>query len=256
VRQFKGSNYFPDALADLAQIEAQLRVRVPRAVEQASPEGEESSYFYEATAPPAIRNLEKRLHIMAERLPRLMIAPSSVTIRLNDTTIERTVRIRMQAIAALSETKEDEKSFQTLRTIAADTKQPPPVRIVAMNSLAGLRKHNVLPVFVEIARSDTSRAMTVSAISMICVAGHDRDRKVQSLEEVFQSLPPDREQLLSSTLYAIAEVGNDRAVDFLGRVATTHASDNLRGDAIFFLGNIGTEKARAALFQILQGEGR
>jgi hypothetical protein len=256
LRQFKGSNYFPDALADLAQIEVQLRTRAPRAQGQPIPEGEEGSFSYEVTVPPAIRNLEHRLQIMAERLPRVMIAPPPVAVHFNDTTLDRAVRIRIQAIAALSETKEDEKSYQTLRNIAADVKQPQPVRIVAMNSLAGLRKHDVLPVLVNIARADTSRAMKFSAISMICIAGHDRDRRVESLEQIFQSLPPDREQLLSSTLYAIAEVGNDRAVDFLGRVAATHASYDLRGDAVFFLGNIGTEKARAALFHILQGEGR
>lgn len=256
IREFKGSNYFPDALADLAQIEGQLRMRAPRAPEQPFPGGDESSFYFEVTAPPALRNLEQRLQIIAERLPRVMITPTPVTVHLNDTTLDRNIRIRIQAIAALSETKEDEKSYQTLRGIASDAKQPHPVRIVAMNSLAGLRKHDVLPVLVEIARTDTSRAMKFSAISMICIAGHDRDRRVESLEQIFQSLPPDREQLLSSTLYAIAEVGNDRAVDFLGRVAASHASYDLRSNAVFFLGNMGTEKARAALFQILQGEGR
>jgi HEAT repeat protein len=256
VRQFKKSNYLPDAIADLAQLEALLRIRPPRPTAQPPGSLEEGEYSYEVTITPQVRRFKRGFQMNAERWLRIMVAPPQFAIQLNDTTVDREIRIRMQAIAALAETKEDEKSFQTLRGIATDPKQPRPVRLVAMNSLAGLRKHSALPVFAEIARGDTSLDMQVSAISLIRLAAHDRDRTVESLEQIFQTSDPNRQPLLASTLYAIAEVGNDRAVDFLGQIARTHSSDDLRSAAVFYLGNIGSERARAMLLEILQGEGR
>jgi len=252
VRQFQKSNYLADALADLAQLEALLRMRAPGPPAQPSGPPEEGEYSYEVTVTPQMRKFKQSLRMNSQRWLRIVVAPPPAAIHLNDTTVDREIRLRMQAIAALTGTKEDEKSFQTLRGIATDPGQPRPVRLVAMNSLAGLRKHSALPVFAEIARADTSFDMQASAISLIRLAGHDRDRAVESLEQIFRAFPSDHEQLLASTLYAIAEVGNDRAVDFLGQIARTHSSDDLRGAAVFYLGNIGSDRARAMLLEMLQ----
>jgi HEAT repeat protein len=54
--------------------------------------------------------------------------------------------------------------------------------------------------------------------------------------------------------YSIAEVGNDKAVDFLTNVALTHENYDLRTNAVYYLGSIGSEKARASLYRILKGQ--
>jgi hypothetical protein len=251
LRSYQRSSYFPDALADMAQLEASLKKLAPNPLEH--PQNGQS-FSYEIHVAPQIQRLERHLRFMAERLPQISIAPVPTPIEIDDRSIDKATRLRMQALAALRETREDERSFQTLRTIAEDTKQPQVLRLVAMNSLAGYQKFDALPVYVEVVRVDTSPSIQTSAIYLIRLAGKDKDRRVDALEQVFRSIPEDRSQLLSSTLYSIAEVGNDRAVDFLGRVARTNSSYELRSDAIFYLGNIGNDRARATLFKILQGD--
>lgn len=54
-------------------------------------------------------------------------------------------------------------------------------------------------------------------------------------------------------LNAIGEIGNDKAVDMLTRIARTKGEYGLRSEAVFFLGNIGSERARSALYEILKG---
>jgi HEAT repeat protein len=55
-------------------------------------------------------------------------------------------------------------------------------------------------------------------------------------------------------VYEVADVGNDRAVEFLLRVAKSDADYNLRSDAVYYLGNIGGDKARTALYEILKSK--
>jgi HEAT repeat protein len=43
-------------------------------------------------------------------------------------------------------------------------------------------------------------------------------------------------------------------VDFLTTIALRHDDYELRRDAVYYLGNIGGEKARAALYEILRGK--
>jgi HEAT repeat protein len=60
--------------------------------------------------------------------------------------------------------------------------------------------------------------------------------------------------VLSTTLYALAVIGDDRAIDFVAQVARSSKNRPLRDDAIFYLGNIGTDRARQALLKIVKGE--
>ena len=52
--------------------------------------------------------------------------------------------------------------------------------------------------------------------------------------------------------YSIADIGNEQAIDFLGKVARTSDDYDLRREAVYYLGSIGGEKARAVLYEILK----
>jgi HEAT repeat protein len=239
LRKYRESPYMPDAVADLAQLEMLQNMGGEDDLER------------------PLRDLEHHLRIVTERalrIPQILHPPPPPKVALDDTNLDQATRLRIEAVAALSETKEDDSCFAMLRHLAENSGEARPVRFVAMNSLSGLRKHDPLPVFVRIARSDTSMEIQLSAISLIRLGRGDRNRKVESLEEIFRKIPEDRLRQRIAALYAIAEVGNDRAVDFLAQVARENSSVDLRSDAIFYLGNIGTARARAALFQILRGE--
>jgi HEAT repeat protein len=155
---------------------------------------------------------------------------------------------------ALGETKEDEKSFRTLKEVALDPKQHQQLREAAMVSLAHFEDHDVLPVFVEIAKNDTSQDLQTYAIDCISERDKDKNKTVRLLVDLFNAIPKDRAEQVQTIFYSIAEVGNDKAVDFLATIALGYDDYELRRDAVYYLGNIGGEKARAALYEILRGK--
>jgi HEAT repeat protein len=159
----------------------------------------------------------------------------------------------MDALYALGETKEDDRSFSTLRDVALDMRQVHPLREAAMDALSGFTKHDALPVFVEIAQKDTSADLQGFAIDYIGEHGTDKNQRVTVLEDLFRSLPKSRADQRKTIVYTIADVGNDRAVDFLKKVALAGEDYELRRDAVYYLGSIGGEAARSALYEILKG---
>jgi len=65
-------------------------------------------------------------------------------------------------------------------------------------------------------------------------------------------LPAEKKDQRETIFYTIADIGNDKAVDFLINVARDNKDYELRSQAIYYLGNIGGEKARVALYDILK----
>jgi HEAT repeat protein len=90
------------------------------------------------------------------------------------------------------------------------------------------------------------------AILVISEAGRHRDRAVDVLVELFRNLPADRAPDRNDLVYSIANIGNERAVDFLTDLAINEPDIDLRSTAIYCLGGIGGEKARTALTRILK----
>jgi HEAT repeat protein len=75
---------------------------------------------------------------------------------------------------------------------------------------------------------------------------------LETLTRLYNQVPPERLRSLDVILYSVASIGSDPAVDFLVKVATESPSDELRLRAVSYLGNIGGEKARAGLYNILR----
>jgi HEAT repeat protein len=75
-----------------------------------------------------------------------------------------------------------------------------------------------------------------------------------ALISLFQSLPKEEHSTIQSLLYAIASIGNDEAVEFLGKIAKTHDNYKVQQTAIQYLGNIGGKKARTILMEIMNGK--
>lgn len=68
------------------------------------------------------------------------------------------------------------------------------------------------------------------------------------------TLPERRKYQRQIIFYNIAEIGNDKAIDFLANVARINKDYELRRDAIYYLGSIGSEKARSILYEILKSK--
>jgi hypothetical protein len=256
IKDFPSSTYYDDAVADLNELEdtpfvvtsgtptVPKAVVTPRVATSSSSSGFGYSFGYGLGAGM------RKLHMS---LKKLRFAPSAIISR-EDESLDPETRLKMDALYAIGETKEDEKSFQTLKEVAINTKQPKALRIAALDALSNFRKNDVLSVYMEIAQTDTSEDLQESAIDFISQNTKDKNKSVSLLIELFSKVPKQRKEQHESIFYAIADVGNDRAVDFLANIARTSEDYELRRDAVSYLGSIGGERARAALYEILRGK--
>jgi tetratricopeptide (TPR) repeat protein len=254
IREHPKSTYYDDAVADLNALQVEMP-EMPQGAIAPIPPGFPRRPTAVAIGPNT-ENLLRQLKREMRHMSRIGVARSSPAPfarwgkeeKLDDAT-----RLKMDALYALGETKEDDRSFSTLKDVALDVRQVRPLREAAMDALSGFTKHDALSVFVEIAQKDTSADLQGFAIDYIGEHGTDKNQRVTVLEDLFRSLPKSRADQRKTIVYTIADVGNDRSVDFLKRVALADEDYDLRRDAVYYLGSIGGENARSALYEILKG---
>lgn len=249
------SRYYDDAVADLTSLtlSAPVVVTVPPGDHFETHVGSSMT----VTVAPSMKRLERQLRREAREFSRLRVAKIFPPLPMRvaeEEKLDPKTQLKMEALLALGDTKNDEKAYVTLKEVALDPAQAQPLREAAMESLAGLTSGDPIPVFVEIARSDTNADIQSFAIDYIGESSIDGQRKVSLLMDLYQSLPQQRKDQRETIFYAIADVGNDTAVDFLSHIALTSDDYNLRRDAVYYLGSIGGEKARSALYEILKSK--
>jgi len=192
------------------------------------------------TSASSMRNFSRQLRLAMRKVPRPFTTSSagnaySIAGRaLDEEKLDEKTQLKIEALSALGE-KEDDESYTTLRDVAVNTRQHRAVREAALDGLSTMSKHDVLSVLVEVARKDTSGELSSRAIDIIGSLEIDKNRRVSTLEEVFRSIPARRVEDRQSVIYAVANVGNDRAVEFLKGVALGDGEVELRKDAIYFL---------------------
>ncbi|MDI6766224.1 MAG: hypothetical protein QME52_05315 [Bacteroidota bacterium] len=201
------------------------------------------------------RTLERALRLYQRklsrpRLPHIVTIPSPVIA--GDDDLDPQTKLKLEALYALGDAKEDEQSYNTLKEIALDFKQPRQLREAALYVLADYKKFDVLNVFSEIVKNDTSEEMQSYAIDYISEHGKDKKKTVGILIQLFDSIPSKRTQQREMIFYSIADIGNEQAIDFFGKVARTSNDYELRREAVYYLGSIGGEKARRVLYEILK----
>lgn len=258
IENYPKSRYYDDAIADLNDLRPQAVVGVSRAT-SAVPAIAPVTPLPPGRAPLAYprRSMERALRLELRQLGRLG-HPQAFALPFRtpapDEGVDAGTRLKMEALYALGETTEDDRSYTTLRDVAVDMHQPRPLREAAMDALTNFSKHDVIQVFVDIATKDTNSDIQGFAIDFIGEHGSDKNQRVTVLADLYRTLPRSRSDQRQTIVYTIADVGNDRAVDFLKAVALSDEDFDLRRDAVYYLGNIGGEKARSALYEILKSK--
>jgi len=273
VRDHQRSRYLDDAVADLQLLEVEEELhRVRQQLRTPEPPRE-----FRVRIPEEFRRMEEefarqlRSHEMQGR-SRVQISREGdtllaripefhVQLRVTQETADPETRLQLKVLQALSEGGDDPRTGQALREMALDRKHPAPLRISALYILAGSHVHDNQKVFLEVARGDTNEEIQRTAIELIARSGRERRRSVEQLIELFRTFDGATGTSgtrgastgrLGTTLYAIATIGDERATEFLADVARSHPDYAIRGDAVFYLGTIGSESARAALLRLLQ----
>ncbi|MEK9136037.1 MAG: HEAT repeat domain-containing protein [Bacteroidota bacterium] len=198
--------------------------------------------------------MRKQMNVHAFKLDRLRIPPMATFRGYEMEKADPETKLKMEALYAIGESTSDEKAFQALKEVALDRKQPLLLRNAALETLADFKKFDILSIYVDLARTDTSEKIQSAALEYIAEGSKDKNKSVEVLTNLFNTTPKHRSGQLQTVLYVIADIGNDKAVDFLSTVARTHEDYELRSDAVYYLGTIGGEKARAALYQILRSK--
>ncbi len=271
IRAHPASAYLGDAIADLRALEIDAALAgVPQPPPSITPPGEE----FRIRLPEELRRIEREMQRMFRTqsdvwrkqmiiiregdtlLARAPVAPMRVRVYAPEAA-DPELQVRINALAALMEGKHDAGTFATLRDIAVDGRQPLALRHVALNALSALGGNEQSAVFLQIADHDTSEAIQRVAIELFARSNQPRVNKSERLIGLFhrfEKSSPRREGVLSTTLYALASVGDDRATDFLAVIARSGQESALRSDAIYYLGNLGTDRARQVLLKIVRGE--
>jgi HEAT repeat protein len=165
---------------------------------------------------------------------------------------------RLQGLALYSfmqaNERNPEKTLGTLKDIILDKSRSYSIRQAAMTHLAHVPSEDGLNLLVLVATTDPEERIRMSAINCISYVSKDKSKSLNTLISLFHKMPVDQMNSIQSLLYAIASVGGDQAVDFLGKVAKAHENFEVRRTAIQYLGNIGGEKARTVLVEIMNGK--
>jgi len=263
--------YFGDAIADLRMLEIEAALaRIPQPPPSLAPLAED----IRIELPTELRRIERDMKRLA-RAQSDMMNRSVMVIREGDTLLAKALpaqpririahpraedpdlQMRMNALDAMIAGKRDEAAFNALHDIAIDGAQPVPIRHIALNSLAGFSRRDPGAVFLMVADRDTNETIQRIAIELFAASNRPRSDRTERLMDMFKRFEGSgqaREGVLSTTLYALAAIGDDRAIDFIAQIARSSRNRPLRNDAIYYLGNIGTDRARQALFKIVKGE--
>ena len=235
--QYRKSSYFDDAVADLAEAEAATWKEFNAVADSAR----------SAVIAPELQRLERELR-KASRGYRRLGVPMVLQV---EEALDAETRLRIDALYVIGETTKDEQAFQTLRRVAVNRAEPVPLREAALEALGTFPEHDVLPVFLEIAREDTHLTMQSYAVDLIALTPADTARKVEVLIDLYRTIPPSRREQRQTIFYTIADLGSIHAVDFLGEIALTSPDYETRREAVYYLGSIGSPSSRSILMKIL-----
>ncbi len=162
-------------------------------------------------------------------------------------------RTRMLSIEAISQCDDKPRSVGTLIQLFKETpKEQTQQREALLNAIAVSDGDRSLQFLKDVAQTDENKQAQNLAIYWIGEMSEEKDKSVETLSKLFREIPEHRTDELESIMYSVANIGNDRAIDFLVSVASTSKSDELRSNAVFYLTNIGGEKAREALYKVLE----
>ncbi len=267
VENFPESSYIDDAIADMNDDDVNVVVSAGgNTFDIKGPRRGSYSYSYGSDARAseqamraaelAMRNADRELRRSGIRMRSSARAPLAWGYD-NDRTekkLDSKTRLKLEALRALGDDEEDKEAFQTLKEVALDKSQPVILRRTAIESLEDFQKFDAATVLLDVARSDADEYVRIAAINALGDATRDKNKAVDNLIALWNGTSKGREKQFETLLYVIADVGNEKAVDFLVKVAQTNESDDLRSDAVFYLGNIGSPKSRAALIQILKSK--
>jgi tetratricopeptide (TPR) repeat protein len=147
LKDYPNSNYYDDALADLNRLE--------------HPEGVPGGV-------PAVAPYIVAAPIAAVPPVSTMVPPAAVLSRavplVPQDSEDPELRMKIEALYALTRGKSDEKTFELLKGIVLDKEQPRDMREAALAALRNQKDRDVTDVFVRILKTESDERLKATAI--------------------------------------------------------------------------------------------
>ncbi len=244
---------FPRILSQIAKADGEVRLQISALQylsQQQAGERKEAEHVLQEVATD--RNRDPAVREVALFGLRQLSAASDLLIELAKTDPQE--RVRLAAVYSLGSSFQENPEVinQALEGLAADRTQPRLVRQTALSQLGERGKAFDADFLATLASGEPDEDIQQMAIHVLGKVAQGRAKSFAVLTSLFRSIPDDRLGSKDVLLFSVASIGNDEAVDFLASVAQSDASAPLRERAVYYLGNIGSEKARNALLEILR----
>jgi HEAT repeat protein len=246
---------FPKVLAEIARSDQQklLQINALRYLsQQRKMERQEAAEILEEVALDRSRDPDVR-EVALFGL-RQLTGPEASSILIETAKSDPQERIRLAAVYSLgsSATEDAGPVNRALEELAADRAQPRLVRQTALAKLGEQSRKIDVNFFSTLASTEPDEGIQEMAIHVLGKKAQRTAASFSVLTGLFRSIPDERLQSKDVLLFSVASLGNDEAVGFLSTVAKQNGNEALRERAVYYLGSIGTEKARSALLEILQ----
>lgn len=253
ILQREDHEQFPGILSQIAKSDRQARLQISAlqylSQQQLTDQTEAAGVLREVALD---RNRDPGVREVALYGLRQLSGPGASEILIKTAKTDPQERVRLAAVYSLGTAFQDDPAAvgHALEELAADRAQP---RLVRQTALAQLGERGLDTDFLAtLASGEPDEAIQQMAIHVLGKGIRGKEKSLSTLTSLFRSIPDDRLQSKDVLLFSVASIGNDDAVDFLASVAHSNTSDPLRERAVYYLGNIGTEKARGALLEILR----
>jgi tetratricopeptide (TPR) repeat protein len=255
------SNYYDDAIADLDEllheppepaevivpiIRMDGRGNVTSDSLRVSYKHKNKGFSYYVNVAPRVPSLEKLFQLEVRMVGRR----SPVSLR---EVIPPDMQKQLEVVISTGEVLDGE-TFHHLEGVALDQTRPEELREAAVFSLSINDTFDILPLFADLVKRDTNKGLQFYAFENFRQYTKDRDKAVSTMIKLFNELPPERSEEREMIFYSIADVGNDKAIDFLIDIAESKIESELTDQAIYYLGSLGSEKARTALRKVYKAK--
>jgi HEAT repeat protein len=163
-------------------------------------------------------------------------------------------KMRLIALYALAKHRSASKGevVGLMKGVALRVSENRETRIAALFALADADEDPPLDLYKDLALQEKDEEIRTAAVHILARKVKDKPTAFATLSEIYGKSASGNGRLREAALYGIAEIGTAQSVAFLKGVAISDQNPDLRRQAVYFLGSIRSEEAKAALIDILR----
>jgi HEAT repeat protein len=169
-------------------------------------------------------------------------------------TTDQDKNMRLSALYALGkhEAGSQGEVESLMKALVTRTSEDHETRIAALYTLVDLKSDTYADLCRDLALQEKDEEVREVAVHLLTKSMKDKTKALNTLAEIYGKSGGKELKMKEAALFGIASIGNDKAVDFLRGVAKNDPDYEMRRQAIYFLGSVGGEEAKAALLEILK----